>query len=87
MADKITDTSAPDLKIDPARNYPLVVKADSDLPGGPCRGLLVDQAGLLNLTDLDGNEEDDVFVVQGYNPLACSQVRLGGDDIVIRALY
>lgn len=87
MADKITDTSALDLKIDSARNYPLVVKSSSALPDGPCRGLLVDAAGLLNLTDLDGNDEDNVFVVQGYNPIGCTKVRAGGDDLVIRALY
>lgn len=84
---KIINTSAPDMKLDAARNYPLVVKADADLPDGPCRGLLVNQTGYLNLTDLDGNEEDNVFVVQGYNYIACSQVRLGGDDLIVRALY
>lgn len=87
MTQKITDTSAPDLKIDAARNFPLVVKADADLPGGPCRGLLVNASGVLNLTDLDGNEEDSVFVVQGFNPLGCTQVRTGGDSLIVRALY
>lgn len=87
MVDKIIDTSAPNLLIDAARNFPLVTKANTALPDGPCRGLLVSANGYLNLTDIDGNDEDSVFVIQGYNPLVCTKVRPGGDDLVVRVLY
>lgn len=87
MTDRIMDTSAPNLLTDSARIFPLVTKANTVLPDGPCRGLLCSASGYLNLTDYEGNDEDSVFVVQGYNPLAVSKVRTGGDDIIVRALY
>lgn len=87
MPQDITDTSAPDFKIDSARNYPAVAKSNDELPGGPCRGLLVGVAGTANLTDLDDNDEDGVPLQAGYNYLACKKVRPGGDADNIRALY
>lgn len=70
-----------------AVKYPLVTKANADLPGGLCRGLLVGTAGTANLTDKDGVEEADVPLQQGYNPLRVLQVRTGGTADNIRALY
>lgn len=87
MVDRIINSSAPDILTDAARIFPLVTKANEELPHGPCRGLLVSANGYLNLTDLEGNDEDTVFVVQGYNPLCCTKVRPGGDDLVVRAIY
>lgn len=87
MAQKITNDAGDDFKTDSARNFPLVVKADSDLPDGPCRGLLVGTAGTANLMDIDGNIEALVPLVAGYNMLVVKQVRLGGTADNIRALY
>lgn len=74
-------------KVDGASSYPLVTKANSALPNGPCRALLVGTAGTANLMDLYGNIETDVPLVAGVNPLKCSQVRTGGTADNIRALY
>lgn len=70
-----------------ALRYESVTKADADLPGGTCRGLLVGTAGTANLTQLDGTEVDGVYLAQGYNPLVVKQVRLGGTADDITALY
>ncbi len=77
----------PDISTAPAKKYPLVTKANSDLPGGTCRGLLVGTAGTANLMDKDGVIETDVPLQQGYNPLCAKQVRTGGTADDIRALY
>lgn len=77
----------PSDKTEPAENYVLVTKADSDLAGGLCRGLLVGTAGTANLGDIAGNVRADVPLQQGYNPLAVLQVRSGGTADNIWALY
>lgn len=64
-----------------------VTKADSDLAGGVCRGLLVGTAGTANLQDADGTTTTDVPLQQGYNPLQARQVRTGGTADDIWALY
>jgi hypothetical protein len=87
MPKKITDDISQDIKTDSAVSYVPVVKADADLPDGPCRGLLVGTAGTANLTELDGTERDDVPLQAGYNPLVVAQVRLGGTADDIWALY
>lgn len=87
MPYNIKDTGAVDLKIDSARHYVPVVKADADLPDGECRALLVGTAGTANLTEDDGTERDNVPLVAGYNYLVCKQVRLGGTAANIWALY
>jgi len=73
--------------INSASQYPLVTKADADLPNGICRGLLVGVEGTANLMDRQGNIETDVPLVAGYNPIMCKQVRTGGTADNIRALY
>jgi len=67
--------------------YPPVVKANADLPGGACRGLLVGTPGTANLTEPDGTQRNAVPLQQGYNPLSVLQVRLGGTADNIWALY
>lgn len=64
-----------------------VTKADSDLPSGICRGLLVGVPGTANLMDENGTVTTDVPLQQGYNPLAVLQVRTGGTSDDIWALY
>jgi len=71
----------------PARYFEKVTKADSDLPQGPCRSLLVGTAGTANIKDYDGNIRTDVPLQAGYNPLSCQQVRTGGTADNIWALY
>jgi len=64
-----------------------VTKADSDLPDGECRALLVGTAGTANLMDATGEILANVPLQQGYNPLKVLQVRTGGDADDIWALY
>lgn len=71
----------------PADDYVPVTKADSDLPDGVCRGLLVGVAGTLNLQTFEGTVRANVPVVAGYNPLICKQVRSGGTATDVWALY
>ncbi|WP_298618646.1 hypothetical protein [uncultured Zoogloea sp.] len=67
--------------------YVPVTKADAALPGGPCRALLVGTAGTANLRQVDGTDRANVPLQQGFNPLAASQVRLGGTASDIWAIY
>ena len=62
----------------PADDYVPVTKADNDLPDGPCRGLLVETAGTVNLMTLGGDIRANVPVFVGINPLACKRVLTGG---------
>ena len=71
----------------PATVFAPVTKADSDLPGGVCQGLLVGTAGTANLMQADGTTRANVPLVVGYNPLVCKQVRTGGTADNITALY
>lgn len=64
-----------------------VTKADSDLPGGICAGLLVGVAGTLNVMDASGTTVTGVPVQAGYNPISVRQVRAGGTATNIFALY
>jgi hypothetical protein len=71
----------------PSTSFPPVTKANSDLPGGTSRGLLVGTAGTANLMDAEGVIRTNVPLQQGYNPLSCRQVRTGGTASDIWALY
>lgn len=71
----------------PAFNWVKVTKANVDLAGGTCRGLLVGTAGTANLGDADGTTTTDVPLQAGYNPLQVKQVRTGGTADNIWALY
>lgn len=71
----------------PAGRFVSVTKADGALPDGTCRGLLVGTAGTANLMDASGVTRSTVPLQQGYNPLACRQVRTGGTATDIWALY
>lgn len=75
-----TDTSS-------ASRIALVTKADSGLPNGTCRGLLVGTAGTANLMDAHGGIATDVPLQAGYNPIQCQQVRTGGTADNIWALF
>lgn len=72
---------------DPADKYVPVTKADGELPGGLCRGLLVGTAGTANLMERDGTVRTGLPLQQGYNPLVVRQVRTGGTATDIWALY
>lgn len=72
----------------PAGAVRLVTKADgTDLPGGPCRALLVGTPGTANIVDMTGTECSDVPLQAGYNPIAVRQVETGGTADDIWALY
>jgi len=71
----------------PGLVYAPVTKADTDLPGGVCRALLVGTAGTANLMQSDGTTRADVPLQQGMNALVCKQVRTGGTAADIWAIY
>jgi len=81
MAQRYSSDTSPAVKFAP------VTKADADLPGGACRGLLVGTAGTAVLMEQDGTVRTNVPLVAGYNPLTVQQVRLGGTAADIWALY
>jgi hypothetical protein len=89
MADPVLKPFNPNLgnNADPAGAIVAVTKADSDLPDGICRALLVGTAGTANLMDATGATLADVPLQQGYNPIAVQQVRTGGTADDIWALY
>jgi hypothetical protein len=66
-----------------------VTKADTDLPDGPCRVLLVGPAGAgtVNIKTAAGAFRTGVPLVVGYNPIICVQVRTGGTASDIWAGY
>lgn len=70
-----------------ANHYVPVTKADADLPGGICSGLLVGTAGSANIMEPDGTIRANVPLVVGYNPISARQIRLGGTATDIWALY
>jgi hypothetical protein len=76
-----------DASIAPADDFVPVTKADADLAGGTCRGLLVGTAGTANLQTAAGVTRANVPLQQGYNPIVCKQVRTGGTAADIWALY
>jgi hypothetical protein len=71
----------------PAKTWIKITKANTDLAGGVCRGLLVGTAGTANLQDTAGTTTTDVPLQAGYNPLQVLQVRTGGTADNIWALY
>lgn len=71
----------------PADSWVKLTKANSDLAGGVCRGLLVGTAGTANLRDGADVDTADVPLQQGYNPLKVKQLRTGGTADNIWALY
>lgn len=77
----------PEISQAPAAALIPVTKADSDLPDGPCRGLLVGTPGTLNIKDGTGTTRTNVPIQQGWNPVECIQVRTGGTATDIWALY
>lgn len=71
----------------PAKRAVSVTKADANLPGGSCNGLLVGVAGTANLTFVDGTTASNVPLQLGYNPIAVLRVNTGGTATDIWALY
>jgi len=71
----------------PAGKIRAVTKANSDLPDGPCRALLVGTAGTANLMDASGEVLANVPLQVGYNPIQVLQVRTSGTADDIWALY
>lgn len=76
-----------DASVAPAASIVPVVKADADLPDGPCRCLLVGTPGTANIVDGSGVSRANVPLQQGYNPIICQQVKVGGTALDIWAIY
>jgi hypothetical protein len=85
LEDKVAQQYSDDTA--PARTFVPVTKADANLAGDTCRGLLVGTAGTANLMQQDGTIRTNVPLQVGYNPLSVLQVRLGGTASDIWALY
>jgi hypothetical protein len=81
------DRSGPLDETHSAYTFVPVTKADSALPDGTCRALLVGTAGTANLKDGGGTTRTNVPLQVGYNPLICMEVRTGGTADNIWALY
>lgn len=75
------------LRTSAASDVVLVTKANSDLPGGVCRGLWVGTAGTAFITTAAGGDRDSVPLQQGMNPIMCLRVRPGGTASDIWAMY
>ncbi|MGD9544335.1 MAG: hypothetical protein AB7F41_04900 [Methylocystis sp.] len=74
--------------IAPAQRYVPVTKSDvAGLPDGPCKSLLVGQAGTANLVQTDGTLRENVPLPAGVVQLVTRGVRLGGTASDIWALY
>jgi len=72
----------------PARRLLAITKsADTDLPEGVCRALLVGTAGTANLVDALGNTCTNVPLQVGYNPIMIKRLSTGGTAADIWALY
>jgi len=87
MASNPIDYRYGDASSAPADMVVPVTKADAALPNGPCRCLLVGEAGTANIRDASGTVREDVPLQQGYNPIVCLEVRTGGSASDIWALY
>jgi hypothetical protein len=60
---------------------------DNDLPDGPCRGISVGTAGLVNIDDLTGTTVT-VYCNLGANPYAAKRIRSTSTTAAtIRAMY
>lgn len=71
----------------PAAGLHDVTPANADLPGGPCRSLLVTAAGNLAIKCVDGSEPTAFPVVAGQTiPVGVIQVKTGTTAIV-KAFY
>ena len=74
-------------KVDGVFSYEPVTKSDDDPLPSPAKWLLVGTAGTANLIDLGGTLRENVPLQEGYNPIGCKQVKLGGTAANIWALY
>lgn len=75
---------------DPANDVVPVTKADSDLPDGPCKAILVGVAGTLNVQTVGigpATIRTSIPLAAGIYPFQLNQVRLGGTADNIWAIY
>lgn len=75
-----------DISSAPADGYVLLTKSDS-ATFTACRALLVGTSGTANLTQPDGTTRDSVPLVEGWNPISTTQLRLGGTVDNVWAIY
>jgi hypothetical protein len=83
-------TMVSDAAIASADDYVPVTPDGEPLEGGPCRAILCDEDGFLNLTTIGGDERESVFVLKGYNPIKAAAIDLpttGDAPNAVWALY
>lgn len=76
MTEQIVNDSSPDLKVTPLEDViPVTPSTTVDLPDGPCRCLLADADGTVDLITLNGSTRAGVLVFKGYNPVGARRVK------------
>lgn len=83
----IVDDSRPDIKSDPLTDYVPVTPANTELPDGPCRAIIVAAAGTVNLTTIKDEDRDGVPLQPGINPIVAKKIRAGGTATNLFAGY
>ena len=64
-----------------------VTPGTSPLPNGPCRCIIVDADGTVNLTTKAGVQRNGVLVFKGYNPLVATHIRAAAGPTKVQAGY
>lgn len=74
----------------PFTDYVPITPSDDELEDGPCRGIMVNADGLLNLTTIAGDLREDVTVLKGINHLSAAIIdepTTGSPPTAVVALY
>jgi hypothetical protein len=74
----------------PYSDYVPITPSDEALEDGPCRGILASEDGVLNLTNPDGTERENVTVLRGINPFVATIIdapTTGDAPASVMALY
>lgn len=87
MAVNPIDVAGGDASDRPLDDYVTVTPGASALALGPCRCILVDADGTVDLTTKAGEERDGVLVFKGYNPLVATHIRAASGPAVVQAGY
>lgn len=76
MTEQIVDDNTPNLKITSLEDViPVTPNPTTDLPDGPCRCLLADADGTVDLITLSGSTRTGVLVFKGINPIGARRVK------------
>jgi hypothetical protein len=71
----------------PLDDYVPVTPGASPLADGPCRCVVVDADGTVDLTTKAGVQRNGVLVFKGYNPLVATHIRAAVGPTKVQAGY